>query len=162
MARWEWAGRWGGAACAVAGCVPMLAALAAGVTGAAGAEVAGAARAGAAATSGTMMMPVMGAAAVGTSGAAAAPGWVAALGDASWPLLIVAAGLLVWSFWRTSGAARVVAYTGVAALIVNQLHMRSWLFLPAMALVAGGFVLSYVGTHGLRGPRPSSPGRAPA
>lgn len=127
--RSEWAGRWGGAACVVAGCMPMLFALLVGAAGATGAQVMGATM-----TAGQSM----------PGSASQLPAWVAALGAASWPLLIVSAALLVWSFWRTRIVPRTVAYAGVAVLIANQLHMTPWLFFPALALLAAGFVLSYV------------------
>lgn len=119
--RWDWASRWGGAACAVAGCMPMLFALLAGTAGATGAQ----------AMNSTMMM--------GTP----VPSWVTALGSVSWPLLILSVALLVWSFWRTPAAVRIVAYFGVLMLVVNQFSMRPWLFFPALALLAAGFALAY-------------------
>lgn len=129
--RWEWTGRWSGAACAVAGCMPMLFGLAAGAAGAVGAQAMGS-------MMGSMMVP----------------GWVTALGSVSWPLLLLSAALLVWSFWRTRAAVRAVAYAGVAVLLANQTHMTPWLFFPGMGLVALAFVLS-----GLR-PRGAAAGAA--
>lgn len=118
--RGEWPLRWTGAACAVAGCMPMLFALVAGVAGATAAQ--GMAM--------TMSGPM-----------GAQPVWVTDLGTVSWPLLLVSAGLLVWSFARTAPRARAVAYVGVAGLIINQLNMTPWVFFPAMALVVAGFWL---------------------
>lgn|GEM_PF-3726515 len=123
--RWEWPGRWTGAACAVAGCMPMLFGLLAGTAGAAGAQAVG-----------SMM-----------GGAVMVPAWVSALGAASWPLLLASAALLVWSFWRTRFPARAVAYAGVAVLIANQTHMTPWLFFPGLALIVLGFTLAYTGTR---------------
>jgi len=117
----NWLARWTGAACAVAGCMPMLAALVGGMAGASTGMAMG------------MMAP-------------ATPGWITALGSLSWPLLVVSAALLVWSFHRTSPRARTVAYAGVALLVVNQLSMTLWLFLPAMALVAIAFALARAGS----------------
>jgi hypothetical protein len=137
--RWEWAGRWGGAACAVAGCMPMLAAFAAGLSGAAGA---GAAAAAGGMAAGMGMAPAVGA-------APAVPGWVSALGSLSWPLLLGSAALLVASFWRTPPLPRAVAYAGVAVLLANQMHMRGWLFFPGMALEGAAFALAWAGRrHG--------------
>ncbi len=116
-----WAGRWGGAACAVAGCTPMLFAL---ITGAAGVTSAQA-----------MAMPAM------------APGWVTALGTVSWPLLLVSVALLVWSFWRTSALPRTVAYIATAGLVINQLHMTPWIFGPSMLLLLVAFAVSVRGVR---------------
>ncbi len=124
----QWLPRWGGAACAVAGCMPMLAALFGGAAAAAGSQGMG------------MMASSMGGGM--TAGTA---GWVTALGNLSWPLLIVSVALLVWSFARTAARARAVAYAGVGLLVVNQLAMTPWLFLPALALLAIAFALAKIG-----------------
>ena len=128
----RWLPRWGGAACAVAGCMPMLAALVGGAAAAAGSQGMG------------MMGSAMGSATGGGMTAGTA-GWVTALGNLSWPLLIVSVGLLLWSFARTAPRARVVAYAGVGLLVVNQLAMTPWLFLPALALLAIAFALARIG-----------------
>ena len=141
---WEWAGRWGGAACAVAGCMPMLATFVAGLSGAAGAGAA-------AAASGMGMGMVAGTGPV-------VPGWVTALGSVSWPLLLVSAALLVASFWRTPPRPRAVAYLGVAVLLANQLHMRTWLFFPGMALVGAGFAMAWASRLRAAAPRPGAQG----
>ncbi len=106
--------------------MPLLAALVAGTAAAAG-------------SAGTQIMMAMPMAGMGT------PGWVRALGAASWPLLAVAVVLLVWSFWRSAPLPRGVAYLAAAVLIANRLHMTPWLFFPAMALLAAGFALSTTG-----------------
>jgi chromate transport protein ChrA len=121
----EWAGRWGGAACAVAGCVPLLFTLVAG-TGAAVAS---------ASTQMMMTTPV-------ATATLEPPAWVRALASASWPLLAAAVVLIVWSFWRTTPLPRALAYAAAAVLIANRLHMTAWLFFPAMALLAAGFVVA--------------------
>lgn len=107
--RWQWASRWGGAACAVAGCMPMLFALLAGTLGATGAQAMG-----------SSMMTTQGM----MTNSFQKPAWVAYLGMASWPLLIVSVALLIWSFWRTAPFPRSVAYAGVFMLIVNEFYMR--------------------------------------
>ena len=132
----RWLPRWGGAACAVAGCMPMLAALFGGAAAAAGSQGMG------------MMASTMGSAmgsATGGGMTAGTAGWVATLGSLSWPLLIVSVGLLLWSFARTAPRARAVAYAGVGLLVVNQLAMTPWLFLPALALLAIAFALARIG-----------------
>ena len=101
----------------------MLFALAAGSAGVAGAQA-------------MAMVPM-------SMGAAMTPGWVTALGMWSWPLLVVSGALLLWSFWRASPVSRALAYIAVALLVVNRLDMTPWLFFPAMALLAGAFVLSW-------------------
>ena len=116
--RAEWAGRWAGAACAVAGCTPLLFAALAGTAGAVG-------------TQGVQMGMA--------GGTAMTPGWVAALGAASWPLVLLSIGLLVWSLWRAPLLARALGYAGTALLLANQFYMRLWLFLPALLLVLAGF-----------------------
>ncbi len=121
----EWAGRWGGAACAVAGCMPLLFTLVAGTTAAAGS-----------AAPMMMAMPLAG---------AVTPAWVQALGTASWPLLAASVLLLGWSFWRAAALPRGLAYLAAAALIANRLHMTPWIFFPSMALLVAGFALSYAG-----------------
>lgn len=119
----EWLGRWGGAACAVAGCAPMLFAVVAGSAGAAGAAMTG----------------------MGTVAMGMAPAWVRVLGGLSWPLLAASVLLLLWSFWRAPPPARAVAYAGVALLLYNQLHMRTWLFAPGLGLVLLAFLLARAG-----------------
>lgn len=119
----EWGTRWTGAACAVVGCGPLLLTALAGAAGAAGAQAAG------------VMGRGMGMAAAGT--------WSMLLQDLSWPLLAVSVVLLLWSFRRAQLPARLAAYAGVAVLVINRLHMTLWFFLPALALVALGFVLDW-------------------
>jgi hypothetical protein len=124
--RWNWMGRGAGAVCAVAGCMPMLAALVGGAAGSA--------------TSNLMM---------GSSMMAAAspprePAWVVGLGQFSWPLLIVSAALLIWSFRRTGPLPRGLAYASVALLVVNRLAMTPWIFFPAMGVLAIAFVVAYM------------------
>jgi hypothetical protein len=140
MAAHQWLPRWTGAVCAVAGCMPMLAAFLGGLAGAAGAQGSG------------MAMGMM--AASPTPPAA----WITDLGHLSLPLLVVSAALLLWSFYRTEPRARAVAYAGVVLLIVNQISMTLWLFLPAMVLLAIAFALARAGSgvpaRGLAG-RPS-------
>ncbi len=125
--RAEWAGRWVGAACAVAGCTPMLFAAVAGTAGSVGAQ-------------GVRL--VMGGMAGGMR--PMVPGWVVWLGAASWPLLLLSTGLLLWSLWRAPGMGRLLAYGGVALLLINQFHMRLWLFIPALLLLFGGFAASFL------------------
>lgn len=134
--RAEWAGRWGGAACAVVGCVPLLFTLVAG-TGAA------------VASAGTQMMMT---APVATA-TLEPPAWVRALGQASWPLLAASVVLIVWSFWRTAPLPRALAYGAAVVLIANRLHMTAWLFFPAMALLAAGFVVAHRGRRLPAAPR---------
>ena len=98
----------------------MLFAVAAGTAGAAGAAMTGA----------------------GVLAAGMAPAWVRVLGALSWPLLLASALLLLWSFWRAPPTARAVAYAGVALLLCNQLHMRTWLFAPGLGLVLLAFLLA--------------------
>lgn len=122
--RLDWAGRWTGAACAVAGCMPMIFTLLVGAAGAAGAQAM-------AMTTGMTANGVM------------LPGWVQDLGSLSWPLFLLSAALLVWSFWRSRAAVRALAYAGVAVLLINQTHMTLWLFFPGLALVAAAFGLAF-------------------
>ncbi len=116
----EWGTRWTGAACAIVGCAPLLLTALAGATGAVGAQAVG----------------VMG-------GGMAAGAWSMLLQDLSWPLLAVSAALLLWSFRQARLPARLAAYAGVMVLVINRLHMTLWLFLPALILLALGFVLEW-------------------
>ncbi len=125
--RRTWWGRGLGMACGVAGCAPMLASLVGGVIGAVGAQ--------------GMQTEAMGMG-MTTSTGSAIPGWVVMLGRFSWPLLILSVLLLIISFWRTRTLSRTVAYIGVGLLILNQLNMTLWLFLPAMAALVLAFLLA--------------------
>ena len=125
--RQTWWGRGLGMACGVAGCAPMIASLVGGVIGAVGAQ---------GMQAGAMGMGMR------TATASTVPGWVAVLGRFSWPLLILSVLLLISSFWRTRPLARTVAYIGVGLLIINQLNMTPWLFLPAMAALVLAFLLA--------------------
>ncbi len=127
--RWNWFGRGAGAACAVAGCMPMLAALIGGAAGSAAANVG----------STMMMAPVS---------HPTEAGWLVLLGRLSWPLLLVSIGLIVWSFWRTARLARALSFVSVALLVVNRLDMSIWWFLPAMAVLAAAFLTSALASRG--------------
>jgi hypothetical protein len=122
--RWHGMGRGAGAACAIAGCMPMLAALVGGAAGSATANY---------------MMGAMSAAPQSVE-----PPWIVALGQFSWPLLIVSAALLIWSFRRTAPLAQGLAYASVALLVINRLDMTPWVFFPAMAVLAVAWVAAYL------------------
>ena len=134
--RWNWMGRGAGAVCAVAGCMPMLAALVGGAAGSATSTL----------MMGSSMMPV--------ASHPSEPAWVVGLGQFSWPLLIFSAGLLIWSFRRTAPLPRGLAYGSVVLLVANRLAMTPWIFFPAMGVLAIAFVVAYMTTR--------QAGRAPA
>lgn len=131
--RWNWMGRGAGAACAIAGCAPMLAALIGGAAGSA--------------TSNAMM----GASMMSVASHAAEPAWIAVLGQLSWPLLVVSAALILWSFRRTAPLPRILAFVSVALLVINRLNMTPWVFFPAMGVLAVAFFGAY------RAARPAGP-----
>ncbi len=63
------------------------------------------------------------------------PGWVVTVTHYSWAILAVSILLMIWAMRRTSRTAQVILGVGIILLIVNELSMTPYLFLPALALI---------------------------
>lgn len=124
-----WSG-WLGTLGAFLTCVGSMVALFAGLFGASamGAGMAG------------HSMSGMAASASSSSGS----GWLTAMSQFSWPILVISVILLAWGAWHASGTVKWLVGAGMVVLVMDEILMKAlhvmvlWLYVPAVLLLIAG------------------------
>lgn len=71
------------------------------------------------------------------------PGWVTMTTHYSAVILGISVLLMLWAVRRSTRTAKVIVGGGIVLLIVNELSMSPYLFLPALGLIIVGNVIAW-------------------